>query len=158
MPSFFFGGEKIKMYHGTTKENAQKIKSKGFMPSLDGMLGKGVYLSRDINKAKLHGDGTIIVSEVSVGKVKRIDKQGHSMRKAWGSSGYDSAWVPPNCGMVRRGLEENCIRDPRRVKIIQVSLASSTEATAAAQGASNAAARARAASKSTSPSAECLIL
>ena len=41
------------MYHGTTLENAIKIKISGFKPSTYGMLGKGVYMSRDINKVKI---------------------------------------------------------------------------------------------------------
>ena len=40
------------MYHGTTLENAMKIKSSGFKPSTWGMLGPGVYMSRDINKVR----------------------------------------------------------------------------------------------------------
>jgi len=34
------------MFHGTTFDAAQKIKNNGFIPSKSGMLGPGVYLSK----------------------------------------------------------------------------------------------------------------
>ena len=49
------GGKTMKMYHGTTYENGQSIIKNGFNPSSGGMLGQGVYLSADIEKAKRHG-------------------------------------------------------------------------------------------------------
>ena len=47
---------------------------------------------------------------VHVGKVKRIDAINHPMQKTWSLLGYDTAWVPPHCGMVPSGLEEGCVR------------------------------------------------
>uniref|UniRef100_A0A4W5JUA0 Uncharacterized protein n=1 Tax=Hucho hucho TaxID=62062 RepID=A0A4W5JUA0_9TELE len=37
--------------------------------------------------------------------------------KTWHDEGYDSAWVPPNCGMVKSGLDENCVWDPNRITL-----------------------------------------
>uniref|UniRef100_A0A3B4FQ90 PARP catalytic domain-containing protein n=1 Tax=Pundamilia nyererei TaxID=303518 RepID=A0A3B4FQ90_9CICH len=112
------------MYHGTTSANAQLILASGFCQSLDGMLGPGVYLSRDLKKASRYPikhpehDRVVIKVRVNVGKVKAINRQDHPLQKTWHDHGYDTAWVPPNCGMVPSGLEENCVWDPKRISII----------------------------------------
>ncbi|KAK6468003.1 hypothetical protein HHUSO_G34349 [Huso huso] len=119
-------GKLYTMYHGTTKEAAENIKRCGFRQSDDGMLGRGVYVSRDINKANRYPlkcperEKRVLKLMVNVGKVKKIDRQGHPMQKTWHDHGYDSAWVPPNCGMVQSGLEEDCIWDPDRIKVKEV--------------------------------------
>ncbi|XP_061105440.1 uncharacterized protein LOC133133356 [Conger conger] len=115
-----------RMYHGTSKEAVESIKKDGFSPSEDGMLGPGVYLSRDIQKASRYplnvaeGDRRVLVVIVNVGRVKKIDRQGHPLQKTWHAAGYDTAWVPPNCGMVPSGLEEDCVWDPSRIKVTKV--------------------------------------
>ncbi|KAM9746235.1 uncharacterized protein ACNS7B_010296 isoform 1-T4 [Menidia menidia] len=119
-------GQTYVMYHGTTREAAQSIRASGFRQSSDGMLGRGVYLSRDLDKASRYplncpeGERVVIKVKVNVGKVKKIDKQDHHLRKTWHDEGYDTAWVPPNCGMVKSGLEENCIWDPKRITILSL--------------------------------------
>ncbi|KAK1156098.1 hypothetical protein AOXY_G26204, partial [Acipenser oxyrinchus oxyrinchus] len=62
----------------------------------------------------------VLKLRVNVGRVKKIDSQGHPMRKTWHHHGYDSAWVPPNCGMVKSGQEEDCIWDPNSIKVKEV--------------------------------------
>lgn len=120
------GRRKYIMYHGTTMANAQKIRSEGFRPSSDGMLGYGVYLSRSQEKASRYPGNArgeqlaILKLSVRVGKVKKIDYQGHPLQKTWHQHGYDTAWDPPNCGMVSSGLEEDCIYDPRRITVLQI--------------------------------------
>ncbi|KAL0162745.1 hypothetical protein M9458_042141 [Cirrhinus mrigala] len=115
-----------RMYHGTSREAAEKIKREGFRPSSNGMFGRGVYLSRDLQKASRYplnlpeNQRVIVRVKVNVGKVKKIDFQGHPMQKSWHDHGYDTAWCPPNCGMVPSGLEEDCIWDPRRITVIDV--------------------------------------
>ncbi|KAM3598658.1 uncharacterized protein V6R79_020924 [Siganus canaliculatus] len=117
-------GRQYVMYHGTTRQNAQRILAGGFHQSSGGMLGPGVYLSRDLNKASRYPidhpehDRVVIKVVVNVGRVIRIDYQGHPRQKTWHNYGYDTAWVPPMCGMVRSGLEEDCVWDPRRIQII----------------------------------------
>ncbi|XP_060883004.1 uncharacterized protein LOC132954468 [Labrus mixtus] len=121
-------GRKYVMYHGTTSQAAQSIQANGFQQSTDGMLGPGVYLSRDLEKARRYpinhpeDDKVVIKVEVNVGKVTTINKQGHPRQKTWHDSRYgevyDTAWVPTNCGMVPSGLEEDCVWDPSRIKII----------------------------------------
>ena len=84
------------MYHGTHPDSAAEIEKYGFLRSRDGMLGPGVYLSRDIEKAAhypldvpaMRREGRVILEcLVQVGKVKRIDATGHPMQKTWGIFG-----------------------------------------------------------------------
>ncbi|XP_073705482.1 grass carp reovirus (GCRV)-induced gene 2q [Garra rufa] len=123
---YYPGRRKYIMYHGTTMRRALRIQREGFRCSSKGMLGPGVYLSRDIEKASRYPKDdrgqqrAIIKVEVRVGKVKRIDYQGHPLQKTWYQHGYDTAWVPPNCGMVRSGLEEDCVYDPSRIKVLEI--------------------------------------
>ena len=109
-------GTIMKMYHGTRPENVQSIMKHGFKPSSDGMLGRGVYLSSNIRKARRYGRAIFVVW-VKLGKTKAIDSQNHPMRTSW-SRYYDSAWVPANCGMTPSGLTETCVFDPDRIRII----------------------------------------
>ncbi|XP_077105922.1 uncharacterized protein LOC143764338 [Ranitomeya variabilis] len=113
------------MYHGTTLKSALQIIQNGFKRSSGGMLGPGVYVSRDIEKAARYPlddqrDQVILKLRVNVGRVKMIDRQGHPLQKTWHSEGYDTAWVPEYCGMVKSGLEEDCIWDPKRVKVVGI--------------------------------------
>jgi hypothetical protein len=109
-------GEVMIMYHGTSESSARAIESGGFRVSEDGMLGKGVYCSRDIDKAKAYGSIVLRLS-VRTGRVKRIDAQGHSMQKNWHAQIYDTACVPPNT-MNPSGKEEDCVRDPGRITVL----------------------------------------
>lgn len=119
------------MYHGTSVANARAIISNGFKQSPKGMLGPGVYVSRDKKKAERYplnnnpSDRVVLELHVRIGRVKRIDKDNHPMQYTWSSQGYDTAWVPPNCGMkaVPSGLEEDCVYDPKRVKVVAIAKA-----------------------------------
>jgi hypothetical protein len=113
------------MYHGTSGAAAASIEASGFRRSTGPhqMLGDGVYVTRDPAKAApyslKHGPGgVILVLKVDVGRVKRIDRQDHPLQKSWHDHGYDSAWVPPGCGMVASQLEENCVWDPSRIRVV----------------------------------------
>ena len=110
------------MYHGTSRENAEKIERSGFHPSADGMLGRGVYVSRQRAKAAAYvkgNDGVILELSVRCGRVKKIDHQGHPLQKRWHEHGFDSAWVPQNSfSLAPSGLEEDCIWDPSRIEVI----------------------------------------
>uniref|UniRef100_A0A8C5N0A7 PARP catalytic domain-containing protein n=1 Tax=Leptobrachium leishanense TaxID=445787 RepID=A0A8C5N0A7_9ANUR len=115
------------MYHGTTLDAAEQIIAHGFTPSKDGMLGKGVYVSRDEDKAasyprekKERHRQVILELRVNVGKVKKIDERGHPLQKTWHKHSYDTAWVPPGCGMVPSDREEDCVWDPNRIQVIDV--------------------------------------
>ncbi|XP_076151892.1 uncharacterized protein LOC143135048 [Alosa pseudoharengus] len=114
------------MYHGTTMKAAQKIERRGFIRSEDGMLGPGVYVSRSFAKAACYPRGAkgqkraVLKLSVRVGRVKMIDRQGHHLQKSWHQAGYNTAWVPPNCGMVKSGRQENCVWDPKRIRVLSV--------------------------------------
>ncbi|CAJ1397677.1 unnamed protein product [Effrenium voratum] len=110
-------GRFLTMYHGTSRTAAAQIELHGFCPSSDGMLGAGVYLSRNLNKARNYGP-VILECKVLVGKVARIDRQGHPLQKTWHDAGFDTAWVPPGCGMVASGLEEDCVYEPARIQVL----------------------------------------
>ncbi|XP_049339096.1 LOW QUALITY PROTEIN: grass carp reovirus (GCRV)-induced gene 2q [Astyanax mexicanus] len=126
MAQHYPGRKYYTMYHGTTMEIARKIKRNGFVPSSDGMLGRGVYLSRSFDKAARYPlndrsqPRAVLKLKVRVGRVKRIDCQDHYMQKTWHDHGYDTAWVPPNCGMVPSGLEEDCVYDPWRITVLEI--------------------------------------
>jgi hypothetical protein len=111
------GGQTIEMYHGTSESNAASIETNGFRPSTDGMLGKGVYLSRDLMKARTYG-AVVLSCSVRVGRVKIINTQGHELQRTWHDAGYDTAWVPPACGMVNSSMEEDCVYDPSRITVL----------------------------------------
>uniref|UniRef100_A0A3Q0R9Q8 Grass carp reovirus (GCRV)-induced gene 2p n=1 Tax=Amphilophus citrinellus TaxID=61819 RepID=A0A3Q0R9Q8_AMPCI len=122
------------MYHGTSIANARLIIANGFQQSQGGMLGNGVYVSRDKNKAQRYplnsspANRVVLELRVRVGRVKRIDKDNHPMQYTWNKNGYDTAWVPPNCGMkaVPSGLEEDCVFDPKRVTVVGIAMAPDT--------------------------------
>uniref|UniRef100_A0A8B9KCI8 Grass carp reovirus (GCRV)-induced gene 2e n=1 Tax=Astyanax mexicanus TaxID=7994 RepID=A0A8B9KCI8_ASTMX len=117
-------GKVYRMYHGTSRSAAQMIMAHGFKQSAGGMLGRGVYLSRDLNKASRYpldlpeNQRVVLRVKVNVGKVKKIDRQYHPLQKSWHDHGYDTAWCPPGCGMVKSGLEEDCVWDPNRIQVI----------------------------------------
>uniref|UniRef100_A0A8C4E4N9 PARP catalytic domain-containing protein n=1 Tax=Dicentrarchus labrax TaxID=13489 RepID=A0A8C4E4N9_DICLA len=116
------------MYHGTSVACARLILTSGFKQSSRGMLGQGVYVSRDKQKAAHYPlnsqvtDRVIFQLRVRPGRVKRIDKDNHPMQFTWHANGYDTAWVPPNCGLkaVPSGMEEDCVFDPKRVEVFDM--------------------------------------
>ena len=111
------GGKTIKMFHGTSLENARAILRGGFKASTQGLLGAGVYLSRDMEKARRYGD-VVVEAVVKVWRVAVIDRPAHRLQRCWHAHGYDAAWVPPHCGVVRSGLEEHCVYDPARIGVL----------------------------------------
>eukprot|EP00760_Papus_ankaliazontas_P031290 PhM_4_TR5224/c0_g1_i1/m.54887 len=114
------GDRQYTMYHGTSAGSANQILADGgrFRQSANGMLGQGVYLTRDFQKAMNYGP-VVFELRVDLGRVAVIDHKGHPLQKTWHSEGYDSAWVPPQCGMVASGFEESCVWDPRRVMVVR---------------------------------------
>lgn len=119
------------MYHGTSVTSARLIIAGGFRQSSRGMLGIGVYVSRNQAKAERYpiekpDCGRVVLElRVRVGRVKRIDKDDHELQYTWSQEGYDTAWVPPNCGMtaVPSGLEEDCVFDPKNIKVVAIAKA-----------------------------------
>ena len=119
------------MYHGTSPERAALIEQGGFGASTQGLLGPGVYVSRDVRKCRKYGS-TILEVMVRVGKVCRADKHPDLIPRGYGTDapwhdkgGYDTAWVPPDCpasvfvGAHRSEgiVEEDCVWDALRVTV-----------------------------------------
>ena len=111
----------LTMYHGTSLDNAKSIMRDGFRPSVDGLLGPGVYLTRDLVKASHYGQAIVEV-RAAVGRTAVVNAKGHRLQRSWhyrgaapGGHAYDSAWIPPDCGVSKSNLEEHCVRDPSRV-------------------------------------------
>merc|ERR1712125_36054 len=75
------------MYHGTSHEAALSIERDGVVPSHDGMLGAGVYMSRDIRKARNYGS-VVLKCQANVGRTKIINVQGHQLQKSWQDAGF----------------------------------------------------------------------
>ncbi|XP_062392282.1 grass carp reovirus (GCRV)-induced gene 2o [Sardina pilchardus] len=121
-------GRTYTMYHGTYLQHAKTIISNGFQQSTKGMLGPGVYVSRNIDKAKCYPlitdkkDKVVFKLKVRVGKVKKIDCDNHPMQYTWHQNGYDCAWVPPNSKIsaIKSGREEDCVWDPQRITVVGV--------------------------------------
>ncbi|XP_055055335.1 grass carp reovirus (GCRV)-induced gene 2o [Misgurnus anguillicaudatus] len=121
-------GRGYTMYHGTLLANAKKIITNGFERSKDGLLGPGIYVSRNIKKAQCYplqtdkNEKVVFKLKVRVGKVKKIDCDNHAFQKSWHQNGYDCAWVPPhsNISSIKSGREEDCVWDPKRIKVVDV--------------------------------------
>ena len=120
------------MYHGTTPERAALIEQGGFKASTQGLLGPGVYVSRDVRKSRMYGS-TILEVMVRVGRVCRADRHPELIPRGYGTEapwhdvgGYDTAWVPPDCpASVFQGahflqgiVEEDCVWDACRVSVL----------------------------------------
>ncbi len=105
-------------YHGTSEDAARAIERQGFQVSSDGMLGRGVYVSRDFSKAAVYGS-VVLELRVNFGRQCTVDCQNHPRQKTWHSEGYDSAHVPANCGMVPSGKEEHCVWDPANITVVR---------------------------------------
>ncbi|XP_014844176.1 PREDICTED: uncharacterized protein LOC106918717 [Poecilia mexicana] len=151
------------MYHGTTVANARLIIANGFKQSTKGMLGNGVYVSRNRKKAERYplninaADRVVLKLHVRVGRVKRIDKDNHPMQYTWSTQGYDTAWVPPNCGMkaVPSGLEEDCVFDPSRITVVDIAQAPNTDLEPLKQLVANSLIKPKAAAGSGAAAADC---
>ncbi len=135
------------MYHGTDKvENAALIEQQGLRASRNGLLGPGVYVSRDIRKAERYyrGSGAIFEVLVRTGRVCHIndhlvavhDLEGNVVREVsardlvpdqWHEAGYDTVWVPDCSKFVFRGgagwdvgiREETCVFEATRITVLR---------------------------------------
>lgn len=114
------GNGKMTMYHGTSEKSAKQIIQDGFLPSQSGLLGEGVYMTRDVTKAKSYGPVIIEALVTIPGKILTVSKIGHRLQKTWqiGNTGYDAAWIPQ--GVSKSGLEEHCIKNPQHIAIVKV--------------------------------------
>ena len=119
-------------YHATTEENALCIQEHGFVipDGPGGLLGRGIYCTSTLKKAMdyLKGPygGVILQLKIDLGNCKQL-VENDPMMKTW-QNNYDSAWAPfsaVNPG--DKGKEENCVKDPKRIKVIAVIAGSTGE-------------------------------
>jgi hypothetical protein len=143
------GGEARVLYHGTSLEAILSIQESGFRIDLSGTnagaaLGPGVYvtttLQKALNYAKREGipgkepnpaAGGVFELEVDLGRCCTVRsaagprKATRAERTSWASQGYDSAWAA--AGVIGE-MEENCVRDPARIRITNLVLGNTGEA------------------------------
>eukprot|EP00397_Hematodinium_sp_SG-2012_P044303 GEMP01049450.1.p2 GENE.GEMP01049450.1~~GEMP01049450.1.p2 ORF type:complete len:246 (+),score=71.02 GEMP01049450.1:304-1041(+) len=108
------------VYHGTSKSNAALIQSGGFKPSPGGLLGQGVYVTTDKDKAtsfaRGHSDGGVVLkAQANFGSVKSVDARNaraHNYSENSWKNTHDAAFCPSGEG-VRR--PEHCVTNPQRV-------------------------------------------
>lgn len=106
------------MFHGTHKHHQSSILTDGLKKSRTGMLGEGIYLTRQFDKASRYPlghknkDQIVVEAIVNVGKVKRFDQvnRGDPLQKSWHTA-HESAWVAQKARGIGSGQEENCIKD-----------------------------------------------
>lgn len=82
-----------RVYHGTSSSSAHSIRTSGFEASEDGMLGRGVYCSRDYSKAADFGE-CVLECDVKFGKTKTCS----GADKSWHWT-YDTAFLPAGNGV-----------------------------------------------------------
>jgi hypothetical protein len=127
-------------YHGTSLEAILAIQDSGFRVDLSGtnagaMLGPGVYITTTLAKALNYAKGNagslnpaaggVFQLEVDLGRCYTVRSNTRGERKGWASQGYDSAWAA--AGIIGE-MEENCVRDPARIRIRNVVLGNTGEA------------------------------
>ena len=106
---------------------ALKIQESGFRVDLAGtnagaLLGPGVYCTTTLQKALNYAkgkeaNGVVLELKIDLGRCKEL-RVNDPMMRSWQDQGFDSAWMPQ--GANSAGLEENCIKDPKRIKIVNV--------------------------------------
>jgi hypothetical protein len=109
----------VRLYHGTSLEAAIEICAHGFLASVDGLLGRGVYLSASITKASRyafskssHG-GAILEVEIEL----RVDESIVDVDE------NRTRGMLHNVGFARIGAgcddQEIRVRDPARVRVFR---------------------------------------
>ena len=104
------------MYHATKSHNVASILKNGLKPSTGGLLGPGIYVSRDINKTRAYG-GVCFKLLVYTGNTVTVDAADN--QGSWRSS-FDSAYLPPNNRVVKSRREETCVKSSDQVKILGI--------------------------------------
>ena len=120
-------GGRYTLYHATSLAAAVRIQDWGFrVPHTSSqkqhgaLLGPGVYCTANMRKALQYCDGPeggiIFQISVDLGRCK-ILKQNDPLMTTWQYHGFDSACAPT--GPFGGSPEETCIKDPKRIKILQ---------------------------------------
>mgnify|MGYP003324346218 CR=1 FL=1 len=113
-----FGHQFFVMYHATKASNVSSILANGFQESTGGMLGPGLYVSRDIDKTRNYGDVCFKLL-VYTGKTTMVSAA--DLSGSWRSQ-YDSAYVPPNNNIptIPSKREETCLKSVKQARILGI--------------------------------------
>jgi hypothetical protein len=111
-------------YHATNLEAALLIQDTGFRVPAGpgGCLGPGVYCTATLKKAfdylNCEHGGIIFELNVDLGRCLTLQPNDPRM-KTW-QEDFDSAWHPTGAvNDVGEEKEENCVKDPRKIKIVR---------------------------------------
>ena len=128
------GQECREMWHGTSSAAGMEIvRAQRFKPSAKGLLGPGIYLSRNRRKAehyrrKAGDDGVMLRCRARMGACKTLVKRDPLM-KTWHDEidpklgyHYNSAFAPEGVTKIRGqpSREEHCIFNPDRIDRIEI--------------------------------------
>ena len=126
-------------YHGTSVAAGVAIQAGGFRVDLSGTnagttLGDGVYLTGTLAKAMTYATsgsrplgGCVLVLKVDLGRCKELTHHDPMMR-TWHQHTFNSA----HAGNGVNGRElEHCVRDPRRITVVNFELGNTAVATRA---------------------------
>ena len=112
-------------YHVTTQENAFLIQENGFVipDGPGGLLGRGDYCTSTLKKAMVYltgpYGGVILELKIDLGNCKHLVENGPMIKS--GQNHYDSAWSPFSVvNPSDKGKQENCLKEPNRIKVVQV--------------------------------------
>jgi len=112
------------MYHSTDARNVESILSEGFKVSemkSHLVLGSGLYVSRDLDKAAPYGPVTFKLL-VYPGKTKSMIDEDDPLKTSWQQE-FSSAWIPPNIPNIHHPSlphhkEETCVKSSAQVRIL----------------------------------------
>ena len=111
------------MYHGTDLASAIQIMQAGvhgLKPSSSGMLGAGVYCSRELQKAQAYAPRQQLQPGFGIVFLLRIEAwEGEGDPQHPRRHGIKLGTTLHGC-VNASGLEEDCVWDPQRVKIVGV--------------------------------------
>jgi hypothetical protein len=104
-----------RLYHCTSRSNADSIKRNGFRCGSSGMTGGGIYFAESISDAsrKARENGVVLECNVDLGRVMDVGRDGDnslSLSSVRGR-GYDSVRIP-------RSGTEYCVYEPHRVRVV----------------------------------------
>lgn len=102
-------------YHGTDPFTAKIIFQNGFKASQSGLLGRGVYVTKNRRFAKCLGR-TVIKVNVDLGNV--LVNPPPEEWENWHEKGYDSVHMESTATNPNR--EQHCIYDPKRVTFLEI--------------------------------------
>jgi large subunit ribosomal protein L40e len=113
LSGWLLGGRRL--YHSTSRANAEAIKRHGFCCGSGGLAGGGIYFAVSAADAmrKARYSEVVLECEVDLGRMTTLGFNGDSSLNLWrlNSMGYDSVEIP------RHGTEY-CIYEPHRARVV----------------------------------------